>query len=71
MKIAFLHGESEEELYMKQLEGFIVLGKENHVCRLRKSLYGLKQALQQWYKRFDAFMIRQGYTRYHYDYYVY
>ena len=61
MKTVFLHGELEEEIYMKQPEGFVVPGKE--LRRLKKSLYGLKQAPRQWYKRFDTFMIAQGYTR--------
>ena len=42
VKTAFLHGDLEEEIYMEQLEGFIVDGKENFVCKLRESLYGLK-----------------------------
>ena len=44
VKTAFLHGELEEEICMDQLEGFIVPGKENYVCKLEKSLYGLKQS---------------------------
>ena len=46
MKTTFLHGGLEEEIYMQQLEGFEVKGKENLVCKLKKSLYGLKQALR-------------------------
>jgi len=47
---------------MRQLEGFVVLYKEHCVYHLKKSLYELKQALMQWYMRFDSFMIGQGYT---------
>jgi len=67
VKTAFLHGELEEQIYMQQPEGFIVPGKEDYVCRLKKSLYGLKQSPRQWYKRFDSFMIGQGYSRSQYD----
>ena len=63
VKTAFLHGELEEEIYMEQPEGFKIKGKEDMVCRLKKSLYGLKQAPRQWYKKFDSFMLNQGYTR--------
>jgi len=56
---------------MKQPEGFVVPGNEQLVCRLKKSLYGLKQARRQWYKRFDTFMIAQGCTRSRYDNCVY
>ena len=62
VKTAFLHGELEEQIYMQQPEGFIVHGKEDYVCRLKKSLYGLKQSPRQWYKRFDSFMIGHGYS---------
>ena len=63
VKIAFLHGDLEEEIYMQQPEGFEVKGKENLVCKLKKSLYGLKQAPRQWYKKFDSFMMSHGYNR--------
>ena len=43
VKSAFLNGEIEEVIYVKQLEGFAVKGKEGHVLCLRKALYGLKQ----------------------------
>jgi len=46
-------------------------GKENLVCRLKKSLYGLKKAPRKWYLKFDRFMAEQGYSRCHSDHYVY
>ena len=42
MKTDFLYGELEEDIYMQQPKGFVVLGKEDYVCLLKKSLYGLK-----------------------------
>ena len=47
VKTVFLNGELEEEIYMEQPEGFLVPGKEKKVCRLVKSLYGLKQEPKQ------------------------
>ena len=69
-KTTFLHGELHQEIYMEQPEGFKVKGKED-VCRLRNSLSGLKQALQQWYKKFDSFMMDRGYKRTSLDHCVY
>jgi ATP-binding cassette subfamily B (MDR/TAP) protein 1 len=43
-KTAFLHGELEEEIYIDQPEWFIVSDKEDLVCKLKSSLYGLKQS---------------------------
>ncbi|KAG8497798.1 hypothetical protein CXB51_007413 [Gossypium anomalum] len=63
VKTAFLHGELEEDIYMQQPEGFIVSEKEDYVCLLRKSLYGLKQSPRQWYKRFDSFMTSRNFKR--------
>jgi hypothetical protein len=63
VKTAFLHGNLEEEIYMKQLEGFLAKGEEHLVCWLKKSLYRLKQAPRLWYKKFDSFMVDHGYDR--------
>ena len=42
VKIAFLDGKIEEEVYIEQHEGFVTHGNKIHVCKLRKALYGLK-----------------------------
>ena len=54
VKSAYLNGDLEEELYMRQPTGFVVKGSENLVCRLNKSLYGLKQVGRTWNKRIDV-----------------
>ena len=53
VKIAFLNGNLEEEIYMMQLEGFIAKNQEHMVCKLKRSIYGLKQASRSWNIRFD------------------
>jgi len=68
---AFLHGDLEEEIYMEQPKEFLVKGKEDYVCKLKKSLYGLKQALRQWYLKFDSVMGERGYKRSSSDHCVY
>ncbi|GJR71569.1 RNA-directed DNA polymerase, eukaryota, partial [Tanacetum coccineum] len=70
VKTAFLHGNLEETIYMRQPPGFEE-GTGNKVCLLKKSLYGLKQSPKQWYKRFDVYMISNGFNRSSYDSCVY
>jgi hypothetical protein len=55
VKIAFLNGELEEEIYMEQPQGFVHQGDEHLVCKLHKSLYGLKQSLRAWNQKLDVF----------------
>ena len=71
VKTAFLHGDLEEQIYMQQPPGFEVPNKEDHVCLLKRSLYGLKQSPRQWYRKFDRFMVDHGYSRSPYDSCVY
>ncbi|GJU60323.1 retrovirus-related pol polyprotein from transposon TNT 1-94 [Tanacetum coccineum] len=53
VKIAFLNGNLKEEVYMEQPEGFFIDGKEKMMCKLKKSIHGLKQASRQWYIKFN------------------
>jgi hypothetical protein len=71
VKTSFLHGDLEEEIYMQHPQGYEVKGKKNLVCRLKKSLYGPKQAPRKWYLKFDRFMTEHGYSRCHFDHCVY
>jgi len=56
VKIALLNDDFFEDVYMNQRDGFIESDKEHMVCKLRKSIYGLKQASRQWYLKFDDFV---------------
>ena len=53
VKTAFLNGHLEENIYMQQPDGFIQKGQEHMVCKLQRSIYGLKQASRSWNIRFD------------------
>ena len=67
VQTAFLNGALEEEIYISQPEGYKVKGKENSVCKLNKSLYGLKQASRCWYKTMDAYLKKSDYVQCHAD----
>jgi len=61
VKTTFLNGDLEEEVYMKQPEGFSSSSGEHLVCKLNKSLYGLKQASRQWYLKFHGIISSFGF----------
>ena len=48
VKFAFLNGTLEKEVYLRQPQGFVVKGHEHQVCKLRKTLYGLRQSPRAW-----------------------
>ena len=53
---AFLNGKLKEEIYMQQPPGYVEQGKEHLVCKLKKSLYGLKQSPRCWNTAFREYM---------------
>ncbi|GJT99994.1 retrotransposon protein, putative, ty1-copia subclass [Tanacetum coccineum] len=68
VKTTFLRGNIEEVIYMRQPSGD---EQGTKVCLLKKSLYGLKQSPRQGYKRFDEYMLSNGFKRSSYDNCVY
>ena len=67
VKNAFLNGELEEEVYMEIPPGFNSGCSIDKVCRLRKSLYGLKQSPRAWFGRFTKAVLQHGYKQAHAD----
>nr|GEZ31330.1 zinc finger, CCHC-type [Tanacetum cinerariifolium] len=57
VKTAFLNGDLDDEVYMKQPKGFVMPGNEHKVCKLVKSLSRLKQAPKQWHQKFDEVVL--------------
>ena len=60
---AFLNGELEEEVYMQQPRGFVFEGKENLVCKLKNSIYGLKQSPRCWNTALDKQLKEMGFVQ--------
>ena len=63
VKSAFLNGFLNEEVYVSQPPGFEDHLNPNHVFKLIKALFGLKQAPWQWYERLSNFLSSKGYAR--------
>ena len=68
---AFLNGDLDEDIYMRLPEGYAEIKgltlPKNAVCRLKKSIYGLKQASRQWYKKFSTALLQLGFIKCHGD----
>ncbi|CAM8987460.1 unnamed protein product [Rhodiola kirilowii] len=71
VKTAFLYGDLDETIYLKQPELFSIGSTDIDVCLLNKSMYGLKQSPRQWYKKFDEFMLSCDFKRSSYDWCIY
>jgi hypothetical protein len=63
VKLAFLNGFLEEEVYVDQPPGFEVQEETTKVYHLKKALYGLKKAPIAWYSRIDTYLIKSGFSR--------
>jgi hypothetical protein len=60
VKNAFIHGDLSKEIYMEKPHGFM---QDSYlVCRLKKSLYGLKQASRVWYAKMDSYLLSQNFV---------
>lgn len=62
VKSVFLHGTLDEIVYCVQPAGFVDSSRPDHVCRLNKSLYGLKHAPRAWYSRFATRILSIGFV---------
>jgi hypothetical protein len=71
LKTAFLYGDLEEEIYMRQPKGYEEPGKEDHLALLQKGLYGLKQGRRQWNKKLHEAMTEFRYTHISVDHCIY
>lgn len=58
VKSTFMNRKLEEDVYIEQLDGFILTDNQNLVCKLKKALYGLKKASQAWYSRLDTYLLQ-------------
>ena len=61
VRTTFLNGDLVKDVHMSQPISFEEFGKEHMVCKLHKSIYGLKQASRQWYLNFDEVVTTNGF----------
>lgn len=63
LKSAFLRGEINEEVYLEQPQGYEVKGQENKVYKLKKAIYGIRQASRAWFTKIDSYFMSEGFER--------
>src|SRR4051795_3359709 len=71
VKTAFLNGKLDEEVFMTQPEGFVNPKYPNRVCKLERSIYGLKQASRRWNICFNEKVKEYGFSKSEYESFVY
>jgi len=63
IKSAFVNGSLDVEIFMNQPKGFIVECKESFLCKLKKSLYGLKKAPRAWYRKISRYFVDISFSK--------
>ncbi|GJY18799.1 retrovirus-related pol polyprotein from transposon TNT 1-94 [Tanacetum coccineum] len=63
VKTTYLNGPLKEEVYVSQFDGFVDPDFPNHVYKLKKALYGPKQAPKAWYDKLSSFLIEHHFTK--------
>ena len=64
---AFMNGDLEEDVYMRQIPGFVDQDNPTHVCKLKKALNGIRQAPRQWFAKLKESLLQMGYTQSKFD----
>lgn len=61
VKSVFLNGDMDEEIYMLQPKSFMITEQENKACKLKNTLYGMKQSPKQWYEKFNDILVNNDF----------
>jgi hypothetical protein len=67
VKTAFLNGDLKENVFMSQIEGFVVKGQKHKVCKFIKSLYGLTHTPQAWYEKLTKHLLKLNFKHFNLD----
>ena len=71
VRTMFLSGEQNKDIYMDKPLGFETKGQERKICKLKRSIYGFKQASRQWNVKFHQAILKDGFTMMEKDHCIY